>query len=276
MKPSLLQECLPPIVYRSLCGLAAEMQFLSYSHKERLRKNEALKGLGKGKRAFLLATGPSMSRENLKLLRGEDCFSISNFFLHEDLPVINPIFHGFAPYSEHMIWENYIAWLRRGDQVLPPRTKIVLGHQAYDMEKQFGLFPNREVFYLYLAPYTCRRRVNLLRPVLGPQTGPILLLPFMIYMGYEHIYLLGCDNTTLRDYKKSISNFYRPEEDMRINTTNEHSWTNVEIEFKANLTAFGQYNYYKNILAGTSTHIINLSTDSWLEMFPFDRLEHII
>jgi hypothetical protein len=175
-----------------------------------------------------------------------------------------------------MIRENYVEWLRQADQALPLRTKIVLGHQAYDMVQQFGLFPRREVFYLYLAPYTNRRQINLLRPLLGPQTGPILLLPLMISMGYERIYLLGCDNTYLRDYKKTMTNFYRPEQDMRKNTTEANSWDNVEIEFRTTLTVFDQYKYYKNIIMGTSARIINLSMDSWLEMFPFDRLEHII
>jgi hypothetical protein len=276
MNLSTLHEWLPPIVYRSLHRLAAELKFRSYAHKERLRKNTGLKGLGKGKRAFLLGTGPSISMENLKLLAGEDCFSISNFYLHQDLEAINPVFHGFAPYHEPMILENYVEWLRQADQALPPRTKIVLGHQAYDMVQQFGPFPKREVFYLYLAPYAGGRRIDLLRPVLGPQTGPILLLPLMIYMGYERIYLLGCDNTTLRDYKKPISNFYNAEQDIRKNTTDAHSWASIEREFRANLTAFDQYKYYQNILRGTLMRIINLSRDSWLEMFPFDRLEHVI
>jgi hypothetical protein len=276
VNPSLLRDWLPPIIYRSLRGLAAELQFRAYPHKDRLRKNAALKGLGRGKRAFLLATGPSLNLENLKVLAGEDCFSISNFYLHEDLPVINPVFHGFAPYHAPMIRENYVAWLRQADQALPPRTKIVLGHQTYDMVQQFGLFPGREVFYLYLAPYTNRRRINLLRPVLGPQTGPILLLPLMISMGYERIYLLGCDNTYLRDYKKPLSNFYRPDQDMRQNTTDAASWGNIEIEFRTTLTVFDQYKYYQKIAMDTSASIINLSADSWLEMFPFDRLEHII
>lgn len=276
MNPSLLREWLPPIVYRALRGLATELKFRSYAHKERLRKNAQLQGLGKGKRAFLLATGPSINLENLKVLAGEDCFSISNFYLHEDLPVINPVFHGFAPYHEPMIRENYVEWLRQADQALPPRTKIVLGHQAYDMVQQFGLFPRREVFYLYLAPYVSGRQINLLRPLLGPQTGPILLLPLMISMGYERIYLLGCDNTTLRDYKKPITNFYRPEQDMRKNTTDANRLDNIEIEFRATLAVFDQYKYYQDIINGTATSIINLSVDSWLEMFPFVRLEHIM
>jgi hypothetical protein len=270
-----LKEWLPPIAYRSMCVLAYQLKFLSNAQKELLQKNLKLKGVARGKRAFLLATGPSIKQENLKLLAGEDCFSISNFFLHDDIQLINPVFQGFAPYHQEMILETYIENLRQADQALPPRTKIVLGHQAYDMVQQFGLFPGREVFYLYLAPYVSGRQIDLLRPVLGLQTGSILLLPLMIYMGYERIYLLGCDNNRLRDYKNTNSNFYRPELDVRKDF--ESIWIHgIEKELLFNLKIFDQYKHYQDIIKGTSTSIINLSVDSWIEIFPFDRLEHVI
>jgi len=275
MNTSRLKEWLPPIAYRSLCALALQLKFLSYPHKGLLRNNLKLKGLGKGKRAFLLATGPSIKQENLKLLAGEDCFSISNFFLHDDIQLINPVFHGFAPYHKEMIPETYIENLRQADRALPPRTKILLGHQSYDMVQQFGLFPGREVFYLYLAPCVIGRQINLLRPVLGLETGSILLLPLMIYMGYERIYLLGCDNNRLRNYKKTNSYFYPNELDIRKDF--ESIWIKgIETELLGYLGIMDQYKYYQNIINGTSTRIINLSVDSWLEMFPFDRFDHII
>ena len=273
---SILKDCLPPAIFRSLLRAATELKFLSYARKDILQKNRTLKGLGKGKRAFILATGPSIKQEDLKLLSGEDCFSISNFFLHDDIQVINPVFHGvFAIYHEPLILENIVEWLHRADRILPVRTKIVLDHSSYDIVQKFGLFPERDVYYLYLGH---KLGLDITKPVLGPQTGPLHMLPLMIYMGYERIYLLGCDNTTLRDYKKSITNFYSPDQDIRKNATDQKRdvVNDIEAEIRANLICFEQYKYYHDIVAGTSTSIINLSVDSWLEMFPFDRLEHIM
>ncbi|MDO9580887.1 MAG: hypothetical protein Q7J06_10035 [Bacteroidales bacterium] len=272
---SALKDWLPPVVYVSLIRLVTELRFLSYTRKDILQKNRLLKGMGKGKRAFLLATGPSIKQENLKLLAGEDCFSISNFFLHDDIKVINPVFHGLGFYHEPLILENYVEWLRLADRTLPPRTKIILGHTAYDIVQNYGLFPDREVCYIYFAS-SRRRCVNLLRPVLCALTGPLLMLPLIIYMGYEQIYLLGCDNTTIRDYKKTFTNFYNPDQDMRKNATDKNMWIDIETEFWANTIIFEQYRFYQDILKFTSTRITNLSVDSWLEMFPFDRLENII
>jgi hypothetical protein len=61
---------------------------------------------------------------------------------------------------------------------------------------------------------------------------------------------------------------------MRINALS--NWIDVETELNANLVIFDQYNYYKDIANVTSTIITNLSVDSWLEMFPFDRLDRIV
>lgn len=102
------------------------LKFMSYPNKKLLGKNICLKTKGRGKVAFLLATGPSVKNENLKVLAGKDCYSASNFFLHEDIKTINPKFHFFAPYHEPLILENYIEWLRKGDRDLPAETKIFL------------------------------------------------------------------------------------------------------------------------------------------------------
>lgn len=275
MNLKLVEDWLPPVIYRSLLKCAVEMKFIAYPHKHIFAKNLDLKGIAKGKRAFLLATGPSINNEKLEMLAGEDCFSISNFFLHHEIKRINPLFHGFAPYHEPLILENYVEWLRHADTKLPPQTKIVLGHKTYDLVQKNDLFPDREVYYLYLTS-TSTRNIDVLRPVLNPITGPLLMLPLMIYMGYEQIYLLGCDNTTLRDYKKTITNFYKSEQDMRKNATEEDGWLDVELHYKADLRSFEQYRYYQNILNGKSTSITNLSVDSWLEMFPRNRLEKVL
>ncbi len=231
--------------------------------------------MGKGKRAFLLATGPSIKQEDLKLLSGEDCFSISNFFLHHEMRSVNSIFHGFIPHHEPMILEKYVEMLKQADVKLPARTKIVLGHRTYDLVQKFGLFPEREIYYLYLAPFVMRQSVDLMKPILSPIAQPLLLLPLMIYMEYEQIYLLGCDHTAMRDYKKIITNFYNHDQDRHQDMTSKNYWPDIETELSNNSKVFEQYRFYQNILRGSSTKITNLSIDSWLEMFPFDRLEHI-
>ena len=115
-----------------------------------LLNNKELKGLGKGKRAFILATGPSVNEQDLTKLEGEDCFSVSNFFLHKDINIIRPKLHFFAPYHEPLILENYIQWLNMADEKLPEDTNIVLALSNKYIKEKYNLFPNRKIYYLDL------------------------------------------------------------------------------------------------------------------------------
>lgn len=251
--------------------------FGKYKNKGIIEKNIILKDQGKGKRAFLLATGPSLKLENLKLLAGEDCFSVSNFFLHEDINIINPKFHFFAPYHKPLDLNNYVEWLKLADEKLPHETKIFLGHATYDLVNEYHLFPNREIFYLYLSDDIKTKKIDLTKPVLAPQTSPLMIIPVLIYMGYKEIYLLGCDHTTLRDYKKTVTNFYNPNEDIRKNATDINCWRGIIQNHKFSLNVFLQYQWYKDILEKFySINIYNLSKDSWLDLFPFLNLDKII
>ena len=55
-----------------------------------LNKNKGLKDKHKGSRCFILLTGPSIAREDLRPLSDEITFACSRFFLHQDIGVISP------------------------------------------------------------------------------------------------------------------------------------------------------------------------------------------
>lgn len=270
-------DWLPPVLSRVIYRFYNEILFFNYPHKNIFKKNKKLKNVGKGKRAFLLATGPSIKQENLKLLAGEDCFSLSNFYLHDDINIIKPRFHFFAPYHPPLILENYIEWLQSADQYLPKETKIVLGHNSYELVKKHNLFPARRIFYLYLSESPSKNLVDLTRPVLAPQTSPLMILPVLIYMGYEEIYLLGCDHTILRDFKKDIRNFYDEKKDIRKNASDSNVWSNIIDDHKSSMHVFIQYDFYNKLIENNShSKIINLSNDTWLDVFEKKYLDEVM
>lgn len=249
-------------------------KYLKYD-KSILNNNKKLIEIRKNERAFILATGPSIKKENLKLLAGEDCFSVSNFYLHEDLNIINPKLHFFAPYHEPLILENYVDWLRQADKQLPVNTKIVLGHSTQSIVKENNLFPNREVFYIYLSP-TNSNNINITKRIKSPQTGPIMIIPVLIYMGYKEIYLLGCDHNVLKDYRNEVKNFYEPKCDIRKNATDKTGWLDIISEIKSTLNVFLQYDKYRLIARKYKVDIYNLSNDSWLEVFVRGDLNDVL
>lgn len=266
---------LPPFIFKQLVNLRAQLLYARHSQKKIVNPNRTFKNTAKGKRAFVLATGPSIKQEDIRILEGEDCFSISNFFLHEDLNIINPKFHFFAPYHEPLILENYIDWLKEADQKLPASTSIVLGHKTKEMVEKYGLFPNRKVYYLFLEGMFSGN-YNITKPIMSPQTGPIMMLPWLMYMGYSEIYLLGCDNTILRDYGKSTTNFYPKEKEVRENATSGNNWPDILTTLGYVTRMFEHYEYYSQSAHKNNIKIVNLSQDSWLDTFEKDTLDNVL
>lgn len=271
-----LEKYLPEFIFQAIGKLYETAGFL-LSDKKILKKNRDLKDIWKWKRAFLLATWPSIKLEDLSLLTWEDCFSVSNFFLHKDINTIQPKLHFFAPYHEPLVLENYVDWLRTSDSALPESTDIVLWHTTKEIVEKFSLFPKRKVYYLHLNHFPpLFNTINIEYPILAPQTGPIMILPVLLYMGYTEIYLLGCDHTVLRDYKKTVNNFYSKDKDMRVNATDSKSWPNIVDELASELNVFRQYEYYKTISVKIGTRVVNLSQDSWLDSFEYQTLDKVI
>ncbi len=273
-----LARLLPPFLFEALITFLVKIRFV-FASKDMLKPNpSSFKKLKKSKRAFLLATGPSIKNQDLSQLKGEDCFSLSNFFLHEDVASIEPRLHFFAPYHEPLDLDNYVDWLRKSDTELPKKTNIVLGYKERLLVEKYGLFPNRQVSYLYLDRVKAKSSLSLSKPLPIPKTGPQMILPVLIAMGYEEICLVGCDHTVLRDFGKTITNFYKPEKDMRKNATSDLAWPSIVTQLIGNGQLFQLYYDYKNLVDDKypKTRIINLSPDSWLDCFEFGDFDSIL
>ncbi len=264
-----LSGWLPPKVFPYVVRCCVFGKYLFDSRKGILNKNITLKGKG-GRDAYLLATGPSLKDMDLSFLKDKDCFSVSNFFLHEQLGLISPKLHFFAPYHEPLILEEYVEWLREADKKLPKSTGIVLGVSTKKIVKENDLFKAREVFYLDLEKMPVFNVPDLKWPILAPQTSPIMVLPVLHYMGYENVYLLGCDHNILKDYGGVVSNFYENDRDPRSNATSGRNWDDGIIKHLENAkNVFLQYKYYDEIFSKTGRKIYNVSKNGWLDFINY-------
>ena len=129
-----------------------------------------------------------------------------------------------------------------------------------------------------MSGYPAGDGVDITKPVLAPQTGPLMALPVLLYMGYSEIYLLGCDHTTLRDFKKTVNNFYEPSRDVRKTGLNTNDvWYEGIIDNLCNsANVFRQYMFYKKIFRNRDVKIVNLSQDSWLDLFEVNTLKNVL
>jgi hypothetical protein len=237
------------------------------SAPENLAALRALRDQHKGRTAFIVATGPSIQKQNLAALSGQLVLSCSNLFLHPDIAAISPAFHFFAPYHPPLVEANWLDWLRRGAGTLPRSTGIVLGHSDQKRVAASRVLQGRDIVYLHLA-HLRSPRADCMGPVPGPQSVPLMAIPFALHLGVSRIVLLGCDHTTFRDYGKTIRHFYPTEADPRINASGGAVWTGIEQELLANLNLFTQYRRYARLAAARGVAVENGSPDSWLEIFP--------
>lgn len=234
---------------------------------ENIAALQSLHNQQRGNTVFIVATGPSIKQQNLGALAGKLVLSCSNLFLHPDIATISPAFHFFAPYHSPLIEANWLDWLRSGAAALPASTAIVLGHSDRARVTASRVLEGRKIIYLHLAPLRSPRS-DCLAAVPGPQSVPLMALPFALHLGVSRVILLGCDHTTFRDYGKTIRHFYPADSDPRVNASGGAVWTGIEQELLANLNLFNQYRKYATLAAARGVTIQNGSPDSWLETFP--------
>lgn len=268
----------PPVLLRQTLRLASIAQYVFYSAeiKKKLHLNEALRNVARGKTAFILATGPSVRNFDLSRIVGQDCFSVSNFFLHPLVDQLKPKMHFFAPYHEPLVLDEFVFWLTRADQSLPNETEIMLGIDTALTVEQYNLFADRIVHYLGLEKSEMKADFDLRYPVMRPQSVPLMVLPVLLFMGYQRIVLVGCDHNILMDYGKTVSNFYEKNADPRSNATSGANWdAGIVQHLKNALNVFAQYSIYMDYCEKNNIELIHTSPEGWLDFVryvPFDEI----
>ncbi|MDP7150610.1 MAG: hypothetical protein QGI08_04350 [Paracoccaceae bacterium] len=274
----LILDGTPPVLLHPILKLASAVQYATYPQagKQALRRNDALRSVALGKTAFILATGPSVRDLDLTRIVGQDCYSVSNFFLHPLVQDLRPKMHFFAPYHEPLVLEEYVSWLRTSDQSLPKETEITLGIDTEGLVRQNDLFADRTVHYIGLEKAAMSNGVDLRYPVMRPQSVPLMVLPVLLFMGYKRIVLIGCDHNILKDYGKSVSNFYKQGADPRSNATSGANWSAGIVQHLKNaLNVFTQYQMYQKYCEKHGVELIHTSPDGWLDFIPYVPLDEI-
>jgi len=165
-----------------------------------LKKNRELKDKFKGKRAFLVANGPSIKKQDLKPLRDEITFFVNRAFLHEDYEYIKPTFHIMVdPKLATGEWD--IKFL---DIILDknPNVIFLLNYKWYYIDK-FQPYIKDERFKIYwvatdlfTTPFHKKRKVDITTLTYGAAVTGVAFVS-SIYMGIKDFYFLGMDGNGL-------------------------------------------------------------------------------
>lgn len=273
---------LPSGVASTLARIRKEIMWNQREARNVLAANGALMGRHAGERVFILACGPSIASQNLKLLKGETCISVSNFFVHEDIAAINPRYHcvpDVLTWHAHNTPEYVEKWFREMAIGLPTST-IFLSFGDRRWVKQRNLFADHDVRYILFEGNwddAGARAFDITGPVPPCQTVAVMALQIALFMGFDEIYLLGCDHDWACHFGHS-RHFYREEQNVLATRPGHDEWAgggDLGDQFGACARMWEEYRLLRNTASPLGIRILNATAGGVLDVFPRVEFESL-
>lgn len=250
-----------------------------------IRENSVLKNKHRGERCFVLASGPSIQKQDLSFLQDEYVFALNNFYVHPDFKEImsgkKDKYYMLAPIHPPQTDSEWLEWFSDMDKNTSNEIKFIFGvnsyrNNAYKLISRENLFKDKKnVYWYYAGPNFFFPNMN---PAIDPSsfclsanTVTVYALMYAIYMGFEEIYLVGADHNQMLLSEKNMC-FYKG----AIHKKNELKRTfknnsKNKMFFKNMVEVFEQYEFFNEIHGG----IFNLSSESTIDVFPYKDIESI-
>ena len=171
--------------------------FYNVKYRNELVKLSEYKDRFKGKRCFVIGTGPSLTAEDLDLISSEYTFASNSIFRYFDKTEWRPDFYAVCDRT------YYLANKEGIDSVTAKKQKFF----PLDFAMNFGF--NKDNRYFLRTYYSSLHPIFQPNPLRAFQEGGTVtyhLLQLAVMMGFSEIYLLGIDfNYSLhRDNKGNI------------------------------------------------------------------------
>lgn len=184
-------QCLLEYIYYNIQFAVKKVKY-----KKRYDKIQQFKDQYKGKRCFLIGTGPSLRDEDVLTLRGEYTFAVNSFAKAINKLQFNPTFYGFIDkeclrlYGDDIInnKESIIFYPRRTIFKEEGYEKLLKMENAYEF---LMLDPGNWINFVKKVPWGFSGDAS--KQVYWGFTVVYSMLQIISYMGFDEIYLLGMD-----------------------------------------------------------------------------------
>ena len=240
-----------------------------------MKKNIELKDMLKGKRAFLVANGPSINKQDLKPLKDEITFFVNRAFLHKDYEYIKPTFHVIVD-GKLATGEWNINFL---DKVIEknPEVTFLLNANWYYMDKfQPYIKDDRFKIYwvdmrLFTTPFHKNRKIDLTKLTYGAAVTGVAKMS-MIYMGIKDIYFLGEDGNGLcYELIGGDSHFYGTNEENSRKTMKD-----IYNDLYMMSLSLKNWTYFNEYAKSIGVNIYNCTEGGIFNMFERKKFEDIV
>lgn len=264
-------------------------KILSRRYSVILKDNKSLEGKFQGQQCFVIGGGPSLKDINLKLLEGEQTFVVNEFDKHPDYRLLMPSNHAimdpdyFTLAEDHHLTQQFI----KKSETIRPETTVFMNILAKPFIEKRGLFKKHKIHYIAMQGiYSDKFNFNIKieKVVPWPKNSILMCLLLATYMGFEKIYIIGCEHNFLATnigIGKALT-FDHAYSDGRelIDTTNPEEAKKYTVEKDLYLPYERQIAHIKQLFTNyrllngkiaklyPQTQIFNATPDSFLDVFP--------
>src|SRR3989344_665436 len=273
-------------------------RLLSFKHRDILARNLELKSKYSGKRCFLIGGGPSVKEMDLSQFKNEYTFVMGEFDNNPQFSALNPKFYviGDSVYFAEGESDYWNKQFEKKDKSINPDTTIIVSIDAKNYIEKHDLFKNNKFYYIgtrgIISP-NLPFNINLDKYLPYPKNSMLLCMMIAVYMGFEEIYLLGCEHNFLsfnigQGQGKSISYDYAHKDEVtEADMKNDEVVKKLAVPRDLTMTyednighvyqLFKNYRLFYNKLRRSSlnTKIFNATPGSYLDVFPMVNFSDI-
>ena len=274
----LIKNLLPPILLNKLLLIKVILRNMKDNKSINKQYNNRFKNKHLKDRCFIIGTGPSIKKQDLKLLKDEIVIGVSGVFQHKDIKIINPKYYVLPPvfrgHGELYDESNFITWFKNMDKALNDTTVMILdiGDKAY-IDK-YEIFKHKEIIWKNYLPWNREMDINNIKILSMPSILSVSesAIQSAMYLGFKENYILGFDHTWFDDIWDHFNDDYMKDfEESKLNKCKE--WVDSEHEMIRHANIF---NKYKKLYA-LKKNIYNANADenSYVDTFPKVKFESL-
>lgn len=227
---------------------------------EQFAKIKSLEGIHRNERCFIVATGPSLTMEDLQLIKDEVTFGMNSITRIFDKTDWRPTYYGIQDRQVYEKMERSIMEYYRN------ANNVIVADQLnrfFDIPENFIQFPyngNYHIFRGNYEDYSAEFSPNAYEVVFDGYSITYSLIEIAVYMGFTEIYLLGADC----NYPKGEKNHF-----VESGFVDKNAASNP-IRMRVG------YKKAKEYADANGIKIINCTRGGMLEVFPREDLESVL
>ena len=225
---------------------------------ENIKDMKNLKDIHKGERCFIIGNGPSLTPEDLDMLKEEITFSTNRIYKILDKTAWRPYYYCVSDNKIMNVCKDEINSLVAKKKFLTLEPLVMYNMFATD-------YPDAQFYHQKFHSGKLGWTVpvfsdNIVKGITCGHSVTYICIQIAAYMGFSKIYLIGCDHTAPKDMVGKKTHFYELKND-----------SNYEYALSNN-----SYKAAKKYAKKNGFEIINITRGGSLEIFERKKLEEIL